>query len=198
MGLQAPKWQRVFSILHGELLPTFAGMKRSWIGGLTLIMMGWAQQYYPFAMGHSAGVLSAQINPALIADSRYRFDLLFLGTSFHLTNNYVGARRKLLTDFLSGQLDDTTDFRRAYLEDDYLNTSLKQVRFEQQVLLPSFLLTLGRRSAIALNLRMRNRFSVNNVDYRLAKLVYEDLVYPPYWNTWIEGGKFEFSVCDLL
>ena len=162
--------------------------------GLWLLLgLGLAQQYYPYATGISAGVLGAQMNPAFIADSRYRFDLLFGGLSLNLTNNYVGVRRKLLTDAISGQLDDTSDFRRAYLEDDYLNPSLKQVRFEQQVLLPSFLLTLGRRSAIALNLRMRSRFSVNNVDHRLAKLVYEELVYPPYWNTWIEGQDLSFQ-----
>lgn len=162
---------------------------------LLLLPFGWvwAQQYYPFAMGHSAGVLGAQINPALIADSRYRFDLLFIGTSFNLTNNYVGARRELLTDFLRGQINDTADFRRVYLEDDYQNPSLKQVRFEQQVLLPSFLLTLGRRSAIALNFRMRNRISLNNVDHRLAKLVYEELEYAPYWRTWIEGEDLSFQ-----
>ncbi len=162
---------------------------------LLLVGLGlvWSQQYYPFAMGHSAGVLGAQINPAAIADSRYRFDLLFGGMSLNLTNNYVGAKRRLLTDFLSGSLNDTVDFRRYYLEDDYLNPSLKQVRFEQQVLLPSFLLTLGRRSAIALNLRMRNRLSLNNVDYRLAKLSYEELEYPPYWNTVIEGGDLSFQ-----
>lgn len=153
----------------------------------------WAQQYYPFAMGSSAGVLGAQLNPASIVDSRYSFDLLFFGTSLNLTNNYVGARRELLTDLLRGQLNDTADFRRVYLEDDYQNTSLKQVRFEQQVLLPSFLLTLNRRNAIAFNFRMRNRISLNNVDYRLAKLVYEELKYPPYWNSWIEGGDLSFQ-----
>src|SRR5215468_9144568 len=115
-----------------------------------LFGLGLAQQYYPYATGISAGVLGAQVNPAFIADSRYRFDLLFGGLSLNLTNNYVGIKRKFLTDALGGQIDDTTDFRRAYLEDDYQNPSLKQVRFEQQVLLPSFLLTLGRRSAIAL------------------------------------------------
>lgn len=153
----------------------------------------WGQQYYPFAIGHSAGVLGAQINPAAIADSRYRFDLLFGGLSLNLTNNYVGAKRQLLTDFLRGSINDTVDFRRYYLEDDYLTPSPKQVRFEQQVLLPSFLLTLSRRSAIAFNFRMRNRLSLNNVDYRLAKLVYEELKYPPYWGTIIEGGDLSFQ-----
>ncbi len=152
-----------------------------------------AQQYYPFSIGHSAGVLGAQFNPASIADSRYRFDLLFLGTSLNVSNNYVGARRELLTDFLSGTLKDTGDFRRNYLVDDYENTSPKHVRFEQQLLLPSFLLTLTPRSAIAINLRARNRISLNNVDYRLAKLVYEDLVYPPYWRQWIDGGNLSFQ-----
>jgi len=166
-------------------------MQLSWLAAAFLVV--WAQQYYPFAMGPSAGVLNAQINPALIADSRYRFDLLFVGTSLNLTNNYVGARSELWRDLIRGQLNDTVDFRRYYLEDDYQNPSLKQVRFEQQVLLPSFLLTLGRRSALALNLRMRTRFSLNNVDYRLAKLAYEELKYPPYWNTWIEGGDLSFQ-----
>ncbi|MCX7652225.1 MAG: DUF5723 family protein [Bacteroidia bacterium] len=169
-------------------------MKRTilfWIATATLV----AQQYYPFATGHSAGVLGAQFNPASIADSRYRFDLLFMGLSLHVSNNYVGARRQLLTDFIrnGGDFSDTIDFQRTYLVDDYENTSLKHVRFENQVLLPSFLLTLGRRSAIALNLRFRNRFSLNNVDHRLAKLVYESLEYPPYWRTWIEGKDISFQ-----
>ncbi|MCX7764312.1 MAG: OmpA family protein [Bacteroidia bacterium] len=154
-----------------------------------------AQQYYPFSIGHSAGVIGAQFNPASIADSRYRFDLLFMGTSLNVSNNYIGARRELLSDFIryQGDFPDTIDFRRTYLVDDYQNTSLKHARFEQQVLLPSFLLTLGRRSAIAFNFRMRNRFSLNNVDYRLAKLSYESLVYPPYWREWIDGGDLSFQ-----
>ncbi|MCX7606965.1 MAG: DUF5723 family protein [Bacteroidia bacterium] len=166
---------------------------RYWLLSVWAMPLLWAQQYYPFALGHSGGVLGAQINPALVADSRYRFDLLFGGISLNLTNNYVGARRELLTDFFSGRLNDTADFRRVYLEDDFQNTTPKQVRLEQQVLLPSFLLSLGRRSAIAFNFRMRNRLSLNNVDHRLAKLAYEELEYPPFWDTWIEGKDLSFQ-----
>ncbi|MCS7189850.1 MAG: DUF5723 family protein, partial [Bacteroidia bacterium] len=166
---------------------------RRWLLILWLGICLQAQQYYPFAMGSSAGVLNAQINPALIAESRYRFDLLFFGSSLNLTNNYVGAKRELLTDFLRGKFNDTADIRRVYLEDDYQNPSLKHVRLEQQLLLPSFLLTLGRRSAIAFNFRLRSRLSLNNVDHRLAKLAYEELVYPPYWNSWIEGRDLSFQ-----
>ncbi|MEN2993227.1 MAG: DUF5723 family protein [Bacteroidia bacterium] len=160
---------------------------------LGTFLIVWAQQYYPFSLGPSAGVLNAHVNPALLADSRYLFDLVVVGTSLNLTNNYIGFKRRLLDDFLSyGQLTDTGDFRRTYLEDYYQDPSLKQVFLEQQVLLPSFLLTLGRNSALALNLRLRNRLSLINVDPILAKLAYEQLEYPPYWNRWIEGRDLSF------
>lgn len=175
---------------------------------LVIILAGWfsllhAQQYYPFTIGHSAGVLGAQFNPASIAESRYSFDLLFFGFSMNLSNNYIGVKSDLWKDAISsfrirnGELSigikDTGDFRDNYLIDDYQNTDYKHVRFEQQLLLPSFLLSLGRRSALALNLRQRTRFSLNNVDHRLAKLVYEGLEYPPYWRQWIEAGNISFQ-----
>ncbi|MCS6790495.1 MAG: DUF5723 family protein [Bacteroidia bacterium] len=164
-----------------------------WLGVAALVSLLWSQQYYPYAMGTSSGILGAHINPAMIADSRYVFDLVFLGTSLHLTNNYVGIKRRLYTDFLSGQISDQNDFKKTYLEDDASSTSLKHVRFENQVLLPSFLITLSRKNAIGFNFRLRNRFSLNNVDHRLAKLSYEELVYPPYWRREIEGGDLSFQ-----
>ncbi|MCS7296875.1 MAG: DUF5723 family protein [Bacteroidia bacterium] len=153
-----------------------------------------AQQYYPFAMGASSGVLGAHLNPAFIADSRYSFDLLFMGTSFHLSNNYIGLRRQLATDFIrnEGRISDTIDFRRAYLEDEFQNESPKGLQFDHQILLPSFLLSIGRSSAIAFSLRLRNRASLSGIDYRLAKLAYEGLDYPPYWQSWIEGRDIGF------
>ena len=54
-----------------------------------------AQDIIGFNTGNYAGINGIDINPASIADSRYKFDF-GVGTGFTFTNNYLGIGSKEL------------------------------------------------------------------------------------------------------
>src|SRR5580692_2011713 len=50
-----------------------------------------AQDIPGYNMSNYAGVSGIDIQPASIADMRYKFDLTFVGVGFDLNNNYIGV-----------------------------------------------------------------------------------------------------------
>ncbi|MGQ9863336.1 MAG: DUF5723 family protein [Bacteroidia bacterium] len=162
---------------------------------LFLLSFIWAQDFMSVMSTNYAGSMGAVLQPASIVDGRYMFDMTLLGLGLNVTNNYVGIKPEYIRQ---GFPSDTGDFRRRWLVDDYQSTDYKKVRFHQVFWLPSFMMPTGRRSAMAVNFRIRTAFSVSDVDYRLAKLVYEVLDYAPYWRQRIQSGNLNLQYLTFI
>ena len=110
-----------------------------------------AQNFLGYANSNYSGVYGIDLQPASIADNRRRIDFNLTGASASLYNNYLGIQSSLLSEF-AGNLDTllTGQFDRSSFPE-YLNEQEKFVYIQQDVQLPSLMLSLGRKQSIALH-----------------------------------------------
>ena len=156
-----------------------------------------SQDFLPFASSNYAGITGIHLQPASIADSRYRFDLALSSTSFGITNNYYGidpyvlSHPKLLQDL---------DFNGPYISrkndgsDKSMIFSLKQDIF-------SFMVSLSPKSAIAFTPSVRTILNIDNLTETLVTQLSDFSNETDFWgvklknenlniqaNAWVEYG----------
>jgi outer membrane protein OmpA-like peptidoglycan-associated protein len=142
-----------------------------------------AQDFLGYSNSNYAGVNGIDLNPASIADSRYKFDMLLGGFSFHAGNNYIGMKKSAL-DNRQGPLfppNSTTSwpaFDDSLFQDKYLvlnsNDQAKSVFFSNRIMLPSFMVTMNDVSAFAITSSIRTYMNVDGVEEPLARQLYRD------------------------
>lgn len=136
-----------------------------------------AQDNFALSTGNYAGISGLGLNPASIVDSRYKFDLNIFGFSNYYTNNFLLLRRDA---FLSGNL-----FNNKYDSYEALRSDLLAVndpgskervyaRLTNRIQMPlSFMLTTGRKSAIAFSINNRTNVMADNFDRDFTQLAYD-------------------------
>jgi outer membrane protein OmpA-like peptidoglycan-associated protein len=134
-----------------------------------------SQEFMPFALSNYAGVSGVGLQPASIVDSRYRFDMVFLGGNFLFSNNYVALKSEAM--FKPKHWGDD-DFRDKYVVEN-LDGKDKSGVVGFTMLLPSFMLNLSDRSAIAFTTRVRGMSNVDNITEDLAVFAYNNFDYEP-------------------
>lgn len=151
---------------------------------LTALMAGFsilsqAQDFLPFANSNYIGVNGIDLQPASIVDSRFRTDITFMGFNVNAYNNYVGLKPSALTKNNAGEY---AAFNDSLFQDKYLierfSGPTKSLYFNNQISLPSFLINIDKKSAMAFNWRVRNYVNVDGVTPELARLIYNELNYP--------------------
>ena len=143
-----------------------------------------AQTLNGLVTGNYAGIAGLNFNPASIVDSRYKFDLNIAAAQVYFTNNYlyanplIFAKRKLFREPYNGSFAAVKQDLIKPIEPPPNEKVFARQNAELQLPL-SFMLTTGRKSAIALNMRNRNELAVGNLNPNTAKLLYEELDYAP-------------------
>ncbi|MBI4930907.1 MAG: OmpA family protein [Bacteroidetes bacterium] len=131
-----------------------------------------SQDFLGYSNSNYAGVSGIDLNPATIADSRYKFDMTLVGFSFNIANNYIGLNKDGRKYLLSG---DSSEFKKEKYLTERINSDRKSVFLGQQLVLPSFMITLSPKHAIALNVRERTFLNIDGIDQPLAHQLYEAL-----------------------
>ncbi|NTW25349.1 MAG: OmpA family protein [Lentimicrobium sp.] len=129
----------------------------------------------PFAQSNYAGVSGLVLQPASIADSRYRFDMVFFGFNAAVSNNYLAIKREA---YFNPSLWGTEGFREKYIFEN-LDGNDKSGLTAQSVFLPSFMINLSENSSIAFSSRVRGFFNVDNITEEFAKLAFEGFDFEP-------------------
>jgi hypothetical protein len=122
-----------------------------------------AQGWLGLAQSNYAGTNNAYLNPSTIADARHRAYLNLGGASANFYNTYLQLdlpQRPWAKDF---------SFQRDYLSEQ-LTGDTKFGSASAEVRLPSLMLALGPRSAIALTSRVRAFVQFSNVSENVARL----------------------------
>ena len=139
-------------------------------------LIGQAQDLLGLGTGNYSGVTGMTLNPASIVDSRLKFDLNLIGVSNYYSNNYLALKRDALIkgSFFKDKYKDWALVRRDLLHETKLGTNEKvNLRLNNRVMAPlSFMLTTGKKSAIALNISNRTGVTVNNLNQDFARLAY--------------------------
>ncbi|MFN8715039.1 MAG: DUF5723 family protein [Bacteroidota bacterium] len=156
------------------------------------------QDFLGYGNSNYAGVNGVDMNPSSIADSRYKVDILLIGTSFGFSNNYIGLR-KTAFDNRTGPLlppDSTSSFPAfadSLFTDKYLFKRQadynKSVYFSNRILLPSFMVTINEHNAIALTGSIRTYLNIDGIGAPLAELAYSGLEDSTNWLQRIENKQ---------
>ena len=124
-----------------------------------------AQSYFGYLNDNYAGVHSVINNPANIVDSRYRTDINLVSFSGLLTNDYYGAK---IGDALKSDYDFERDAKQ-YPTDS--NNFLVNI----DVLGPSFMFNLNKKSSLALFTRARSITHLSNISGKALNDINEDV-----------------------
>lgn len=139
-----------------------------------------AQTFSGLSESNYGGVSGVFINPANVADNRMKFDMVLAGADAGFFNNYIGLLKKGIT---SGDIFHYTgDFKGNMLEETGNDSYNKSAYFNADVVMPSFLVSLGDKAGLAFTWRTRFILNATNVTPELARLSYYGLYYPDLWN----------------
>jgi outer membrane protein OmpA-like peptidoglycan-associated protein len=176
-----------FLLLLLSLLPFAANAQQDFIG---------------YTATNYAGVNGIDLNPASIADSRFKVDIMLTGASFGLSNNYIGLRKTAFDNRVGPLLppDSTSafpNFEDSLFTDRYLfrrtGNYNKSVYFSNRVHLPSFMITLDEKNALAFTGSIRTYLNVDGVGEPLAELAYSGLENSQNWLQRIENKQLSIQ-----
>lgn len=120
-----------------------------------------AQSFLPFVNDNYAGITGVHINPASIADSRYKFDMTIMGLSVNVSNNYLYANSNYLLDYKNlGNIDIKNDLLGLYPS----NGKDKFVYQDLRLDLMNFMITIHPRIAIGFTASLRQYLNVDNLN----------------------------------
>ncbi len=136
-----------------------------------------SQDFLGLSTGNYAGITGVHIQPASIADSRYMFDINLSSVSLGFKSNFVGFDRSFAVSnrFNFKGIDNFYDFRNKTLSPLKLAPGEKgyfDVTNTYQVPM-SFMLTTGKKGAIALNMRTRTAFAAQNLPNEMIGLLFD-------------------------
>lgn len=145
-----------------------------------------AQDLLGISTGNYAGIASVSQNPASIVDSRLKFDINIFGISSSFNNNYLSIKKDALIrgSFFKSPYNSSFDAVRADLlvENKLAVGEKAYAHVKTRVQMPlSFMATIGKKSAIALNIESRTGIQMDNISQDLAKMSYENFKYQPYY-----------------
>lgn len=142
-----------------------------------------AQDFLGYSASEYAGVTAIDIQPANLADNRFRFDMTLGAFSIKAYNNYFGIKRYGLQNTNSGlsnysPLMSSSAYNADQVKSNFYETDNgprgKSVYLSNRIVLPSFLLEIDHKNSIALTWDVRNFVNVDNVTPELANLLYTD------------------------
>lgn len=149
-----------------------------------------SQDFLGLNTGNYAGITGVTLQPASIVDSRFKFDINVISTSVNYSNNYFLVDRDVILKFNKNNFDNYSTFKNKYLSLADLPAGQKVFfNINNRVQLPlSFMVTTGKKSALALNLQFRNKIQARGITQELASLAFNNFYSPPLNNTSINAS----------
>ncbi|MGW9685013.1 hypothetical protein [Flagellimonas sp. 2504JD1-5] len=118
-----------------------------------------AQSYSGFLTDNYNGVHGILSNPANIADSRLKLDINLVGVSAFFGNDYIGFKLK----------DAFADYSKVFDEARTFPSANNSMGWNVDVLGPSVMFNINKKSSLAIFTRGRAFFNVNDVDGSLLE-----------------------------
>ena len=155
-----------------------------------------AQDIPGYNTSNYAGVSGIDLQPASIADMRYKFDMTLVGVGFDLNNNYIGAYSQYIRD-RSIFNNYPGDFQTHFLTEN-TNSTPKEVGLNMYAQLPSFAVSLSKNISIGFTWRIRSMMNIDNVSPQLAHLMYtglneSDKTNLTYFNVQLNNDQFNIN-----
>lgn len=167
------------------------------LSALVFFYQAKSQDFTGFNQSNYAGVTGIYLQPASVVDSRMKFDMNLIGLNIGAYNNYIGIKREALkkegtwSDPRFPAFDDDK-FQEKYLVPKN-NGRDKALAVNNRIAMPSFLININRKNAIALSWNIRNYVNIDGVSQDLATLAYNQFVYPSLWVTNLQNKNLSIQ-----
>ncbi len=156
-----------------------------------------SQDFTGFNQSNYAGVTGVYQQPASIVDSRMKFDMNLIGVNLGFYNNYIGIKREALKKQGSWSNATFPAFEDTMFQEKYLvpndNGKNKSLMLNSRIAMPSFMVSINRKNAIALTWNIRNYLNIDGVSQQLADLIYKEFNYPSLWVTNLENKNLSIQ-----
>ena len=149
-----------------------------------------AQEFLPFLNSNYAGVNGAILQPASIADSRFKVDVCLMGVGVSFYNNYASLDKYVF--FNAGKLNGVNLKDAGYVKYND-NSDLKSLYMNADFHTLSFMIRLSDKDALAITPRTRFGINADNISPELAKLIYNKLDYPQLWNLQLNNDNLSLQ-----
>jgi outer membrane protein OmpA-like peptidoglycan-associated protein len=140
---------------------------------LLIVLRISAQDFMGYSMSNYSGITGAYLNPASIADSRFKFDMELIGADISFANNYLGFSKQLIkgnnnngNNNNNGPFNDITERMNGDNKSMFLNASIH---------LPSFMIRINPKNSIGFIARNRTYLNVDGLEPNLAHQIYKGL-----------------------
>ena len=152
-----------------------------------------AQEYLGLSTGNYSGLHGVMLQPANVADNRYKFDINLFSTNIGFRNNYIGFSRKYFVNnrFSFKDYDSYANFKRNVLTSRNLNGDNVSFNLNNRLNLPSVMITTGKKSGIAIGLQSRTSIAVENMDGQFAEQLYNEFANP------VTGLSYDLSGMEI-
>jgi len=157
-----------------------------------LFMSKWlnAQDFLPFVNNNFAGINAVTLQPAAIADSRFKVDINLIAVSANFNNNWVGIERYSIFNpksFDTDKFKDNPDLTFKWGGKD------KSAIINLQVMGPSFMVTLTPRDAIGFTSRLRSIINIDHVSEDMAMIAYDASDANPLYHRMLKGSNLSIQ-----
>ncbi len=135
-----------------------------------------AQDYLGLSTGNYSGIHGVMLQPANVADNRYKWELNLISTNIGFQNNYIGLSRNYFINnrFSFDDYNTYDEFKRNVMTENQVSGNNVQFNLNNRLNLPSLLLTTGKKSGIALGIQSRTSMAVDNMNPAFAKQLYDE------------------------
>lgn len=124
--------------------------------GLFIAPFAWSQSYIGHAVDNYSGIHGLTINPSSVVDSHLRADINLFSVSAFVGSDYFGLKPKVLIESEDGfSFEGGFDRHPSDSNNFFLN---------MDILGPSFMFNLTKKSSIGVTSRMRAIFNLNNIN----------------------------------
>ena len=187
-------------------------MKKLKLFGLVLISLlffkvdpALAQHYLGSITSNYSGIMGADLQPASIADSRYKLDVNLFSFSIDAAQNAkyfdpsVLPKRNWPYSLLKNTYwmeDPTIDLYKDYVHDQNAIEGRNKhsgLYANAQFDILNFMVSINPKISIGFSAKLRMVNNLDDVHPKLLKLAEESLNHPPLWNQTIDGALFSQS-----
>lgn len=144
-----------------------------------------------YNVSNYAGISGIDLQPASIADNRYKFDAVLIGGGFSIANNAIRVRRDGIT---KGRLwrDTINDIKNLYITE-VGGDNRKSAAISGYLQAASFMYSFNPNFTLAFTFQVRSQTNLDNVNPELASLIYNEFNIPDLWRIKLQNDRFSVT-----
>jgi len=150
-----------------------------------------AQDFLPALSDNYMGINQVFLQPAAIADSRFKLDINVFGFNNDIYNDMIRFKSAGVLNPFSILTDNNWWEDNSYMTSP--NDKDKTAFVSQSVLGPGFLISIGQKQAFGFTSRLRNIVNADDLSEPLSRSIYEDFTDPFYWDKWYHDENLRVS-----